>query len=146
MEQHLLTQSPSNSRMCRALQSSGVSTVSRKTKLVMVMVRTAPSFQLQLNLPLLDQIHCAWHPFPFAESSLQSVSHFCHSVVSDSLQPRESQHTSPPCPSQTPRVYSNSCPLLDAFRNTPLQSYLSCPALPSPFCSPRQTCKHQDPF
>ena len=32
-------------------------------------------------------------------------------VMSDSLQPHESQHTRPPCPSPTPRVYSNSCPL-----------------------------------
>ena len=31
--------------------------------------------------------------------------------MSDSLQPHESQHTGPPCPSPTPRVYSNSCPL-----------------------------------
>ena len=32
------------------------------------------------------------------------------SVVSDSLWPHESQHTRPPCPSSTPRVYSNPCP------------------------------------
>ena len=31
-------------------------------------------------------------------------------VVSDSLWPHESQHARPPCPSPTPRVYSNSCP------------------------------------
>ena len=30
---------------------------------------------------------------------------FSHSVVSDSLRPRESQHARPPCPSQTPGVY-----------------------------------------
>ena len=35
---------------------------------------------------------------------------FSRSVVSDSLRPYESQHTRPPCPSPTPRVYSNSCP------------------------------------
>ena len=37
---------------------------------------------------------------------------FSHSVVSDSLQPHESQHTRPPCPTPwpTPGVYSNSCP------------------------------------
>ena len=35
---------------------------------------------------------------------------FSHSVVSDSLWPHESQHTRPPCPSPTPRVYSNSYP------------------------------------
>ena len=33
------------------------------------------------------------------------------SVVSDSLRPHEPQHTRPPCPSPTPRVYPNSCPL-----------------------------------
>ena len=36
---------------------------------------------------------------------------FSHSVVSDSLHPHGLQHTRPPCPSPTPRVYSNSCPL-----------------------------------
>ena len=35
---------------------------------------------------------------------------FSSSVMSDSLQPHELQHTRPPCPSPTPRVYSNSCP------------------------------------
>ena len=35
---------------------------------------------------------------------------FSCSIVSDSLQPHESQHTRPPCPSPTPGVYPNSCP------------------------------------
>ena len=33
------------------------------------------------------------------------------SVVSDSLWPHGLQHARPPCPSPTPRVYSDSCPL-----------------------------------
>ena len=36
---------------------------------------------------------------------------FSHSVMSDSFQPHGLQHARPPCPSPTPRVYSNSCPL-----------------------------------
>jgi len=36
---------------------------------------------------------------------------FSNSVVSDSLWPHGLQHTRPPCPSPTPGVYSNSCPL-----------------------------------
>ena len=36
---------------------------------------------------------------------------FGRSVMSDSLQPHESQHARPPCPSPSPRVQSNSCPL-----------------------------------
>ena len=37
---------------------------------------------------------------------------FSCSVVSNSLQPHELQHAWPPCPSPTPRVYSNSCTLI----------------------------------
>ena len=36
---------------------------------------------------------------------------FSRLVVSDSLQPHGLQHVRPPCPSRTPRVYSDSCPL-----------------------------------
>ena len=44
------------------------------------------------------------------ECSVQFSSvQFIRSVVSDSLQPHESQHE-PPCPSLTHWVYSNSCP------------------------------------
>ena len=40
-----------------------------------------------------------------------SVSQFSCSVVSNSLQPHELQHARPHCPSPTPGVYPNSCPL-----------------------------------
>ena len=46
----------------------------------------------------------------FPHTLLSSVQ-FSYSVVSDSLQPHELQHTRPPCPSPTPGVHSNSCPL-----------------------------------
>ena len=36
---------------------------------------------------------------------------FSHSVMSDSLWPRGLKHTRLPCPSPSPRVWSNSCPL-----------------------------------
>ena len=38
------------------------------------------------------------------------ISQFSHSVVSDSLQPHESQHARPPCPSPTLGVCPNPCP------------------------------------
>ena len=41
--------------------------------------------------------------------SFSSV-HFSRSVMSNSLQSHESQHTRSPCPSPNPGVYSNSCP------------------------------------
>ena len=41
--------------------------------------------------------------------SFSSVQFSC-SVMSGSLQPHESQHARPPCPSPTSGVHSNSCP------------------------------------
>ena len=41
----------------------------------------------------------------------QSVSQFSGSVVSNSLRPHGLQHTRLPCPSPTPGLYSDSCPL-----------------------------------
>ena len=46
-----------------------------------------------------------------ASVQFSSVAQFSRSVVSDSLQPHKPQHARPPCPSPTPGVYSNSCPL-----------------------------------
>ena len=42
--------------------------------------------------------------------SFSSV-HFSHSVVSNFLRPHVLPHARPPCPSPTPGVYPNSCPL-----------------------------------
>ena len=50
----------------------------------------------------------AFDPSIGNKESLSSVQ-FSRSVVSDSG-PHESQLTRPPCPSPTPKVYSNSCP------------------------------------
>ena len=41
--------------------------------------------------------------------SVQSISQFSRSVVSDSLRPHGLQHTRLPCPSTTPGAYTNSC-------------------------------------
>ena len=48
--------------------------------------------------------------------SVSQFSQFSHSVVSDSLRPHKLQHARPPCPSPTPGVYSNSCPLSQWLR------------------------------
>ena len=55
---------------------------------------------------------------------------FSHSVMSDSLQPHELQHTRPPCPSPTPGVHPNSCPLSQWCHPTVSSSavpFSSCP-------------------
>ena len=50
--------------------------------------------------------------------------------MSDSLQPHESQHVRPPCPSPTPGVHSDSCPL-SRWCHPAISSYVipfsSCP-------------------
>ena len=55
---------------------------------------------------------------------------FSRSVVSDSLRPQESQHATPPCPSPTPRVHSDSCPSSQWYHPAILSSVIpfsSCP-------------------
>ena len=54
---------------------------------------------------------------------------FSHSAVSISLQPHEPQHTRTPCPSPTPRVYLNPCPLSQWCHPTISSSVVpfSCP-------------------
>ena len=44
-------------------------------------------------------------------SNFKIVSQSRCSVMSDSLRPHESQHARPPCPSPSPGVHPNSCPL-----------------------------------
>ena len=56
-----------------------------------------------LNLPFKTMTFWDWQ----LNESFSSVQ---NSVMSDSLQPQESQCARPPCPSPTPRVYLNSCP------------------------------------
>ena len=89
-------------------------------------------------------------------SSLKLSIQFCillfrYSVVSDSLQPDGLQHTRLPCPSLSPRVCSNSCPLSQWYHPTIsssiapffscLQSFLASGSFPKSrlFVSGRQS-------
>jgi len=55
--------------------------------------------------------------------------------VSNSLQPHESQHTRPPCPSPTPGVHPNPCPIELVMPSNHL--ILCCPLLLLPSIFPR---------
>jgi len=69
---------------------------------------------------------CCHAPLPPQFSSVQ----FSHSVMSNSLWPHEPQHARPSCPSPTPRVYPNSCPLSQWCHPTISSSVIpfsSCP-------------------
>ena len=52
-----------------------------------------------------------WVAIAFSNTVQFSSVQFSHSVVSDSLQLHELQHARTPCPSPTPGVHSDSCPL-----------------------------------
>ena len=74
-----------------------------------------------------------------------SVSHFSCSVMSDSLQPHGLQHGRPPCPSPTPGVYSNSCPLSRRCQPTISPSVVSFSSCPQ-FFPPSGSFQMSQPF
>ena len=53
--------------------------------------------------------------------------------MSNSLRPHEPQHTRPPCPSPTPRVYPNSCLLSRWCHPTISSSVIPCSSCPQSF-------------
>ena len=69
-----------------------------------------------LSLLFFGTLHPEGYIFPFLPCLLLLFSYtfssvqFGHSVNSDSLWPRESQHTKPPCPSPSPGVHLDSHP------------------------------------
>ena len=69
-------------------------------------------------------------PPPPSELSHISWVEFSRSVVSDSLWPHKLQHARPPCPSPTPGVHPNSCPLSQWCRpaiSSSIVPFSSCP-------------------
>ena len=58
---------------------------------------------------------------------------FSHSVVSNLLQPHESQHANPPCPSPTPGVHSDSCPSSKWCHPAISSSVIPFSSCPNPF-------------
>ena len=63
------------------------------------------------------------------DSSVQ----FSRSVLSDSLRPHEPQHTRPPCPSPTPGVHPNPCPLCQWCHPIISSSVIPFSSCPQPF-------------
>ena len=57
------------------------------------------------------KVSSGFSSLPYSQNLSEYISvQFSHSVMSDSLQPHESQHARPPCPSPTSGVHSDSCP------------------------------------
>ena len=69
--------------------------------------------QIVMQFPIVLNAVSSWyiHLTAFNHLLLFSSVPFSRSVKPDSLRPHESQHARPPCPSPTPRVHPNPCPL-----------------------------------
>ena len=78
-------------------------------------------------LPLRNEVYA---PSPWV--CISSVQ-FRHSAMSDSLQPHGLQHTRPPCPLPTSRVYPDSCPLSQWCHSTFSSSVIPFSAYPQSF-------------
>ena len=83
--------------------------------------------------------HNSCYLLNFEESSLGVAVQFSHPVVSNSLRPHGLHHARPPCPSPTPKAYSNSCPLSQWWSPT-------ISAFVSPFASRLQSCQASGSF
>ena len=96
-----------------------------------ILIKCQYIFYVSIFLLWMYADHASWNKAISAQ--------FSHSVMSDSLWPHESQHARSPCPSSTPGVHSNSCPL----------SWWCHPAISSsvfPFSSCPQTLPASESF
>ena len=64
-----------------------------------------------LSSPSPPFFNLSQHQLLFFFFQIIPLVQFSSSVMSDSFRSHGLQHSRPPCPSPTPRVYSNSCPL-----------------------------------
>ena len=91
---------------------------------------------------LCDLVDCSTPPsfvlhcLPgFAQYPISASIQFNRSVMSDSLRPYELQHARPPCPSLTPGVHPNPCPLSGWCHPTISSSVIPFSSCPQSFPS-----------
>ena len=92
----------------------------------------SPRVSLDVDILYLIFSETLWIVYNMYVCSNLSSVWFSHSVMFSSLWPHEPQHARPPCPSPTPRVYPNSCPLSWWCHSTISSSVV-------PFSSPPQS-------
>ena len=94
---------------------------------------------LRTVMALVDMCCIPTNVLQWVCNEAQGLSQFSCSVVSNSLRPHRLQHARLPCPSPTPRAYSNSCPLSQWCHPT-----ISSSAIP--FSSDFNLSQYQDLF
>ena len=87
--------------------STGTSPAQPDSRLPYWTVHDAITGHFTIRVNKIEPQPCSSYSLPVSVSSVQ----FSRSVVSNSLWSHESQHARPPCPSPTPRVHPNSCPV-----------------------------------
>ena len=85
--------------------------IRKPKKIVAYYAFSSPSLLLLKNYILEIISYTCIERFYCVNGALLISVLFSRSVVSNSLRPHEPQHARPPCPSPTPGVYPNSCPL-----------------------------------
>ena len=94
------------------IQCTNFYSVFQNTKFKVTACADSPPMSALL-VPFSAQIsrHCHHSRGILFKYLYKSSVQFSHSVVSNFLQPHELQHARPPCPSPTPGVHPNPCPL-----------------------------------
>ena len=97
--------------------------------------------KIERGMYMMEQMWGYWKEVTYKEkrnqnshksrSTFSSVQFIC-SVVSDSLQPHESQHSRPPCPSPSPWVHSDSHPSSPWCHPAISSSVVPSPPAPNP--------------
>jgi len=101
-----------NSLLLVMIQCTNFYSVFQNTKFKVTACADSPPMSALL-VPFSAQIsrHCHHSRGILFKYLYKSSVQFSHSVVSNFLQPHELQHARPPCPSPTPGVHPNPCPL-----------------------------------
>ena len=90
--------------------------------------RTLPNFYGR-NMNSTQTLQRTWRGEYFPSHSMKPLLLFSHSVMSNSFWPHRLQYSRLPCPSLSPEVCSNLCPL-----NRTCHSTISCSVIPFSSC------------
>ena len=111
------------------LPSSGYNLVETHSSEQLYTMQWPKTFLSTLSYLNSGQIQLKNHRWQIFYFYWQFSVQFSYSVMSDSLQPHGLQHSRPSCPSPTPGVYSNSCPLSQWYHSTICHLLLHLPSI-----------------
>ena len=84
--------------------------IPHEINMIAMKVHSTGYLSFLVNYTSIHSFHKIYHTSNMLLQTQFIIVQFSCSVMSDSLQPHGLQHARLPCPSPTPRAYSNSCP------------------------------------